>query len=176
MAKNDPFSAPASATTGTDPFGDPAAGTARPKMKDMYDRLLLISPEKVDQQPSLNDPSKMVDRLTATVVVLDGGVFPFGGDLSETPPIPHTVIIDADELPYKIDSMYVSAVGIVNQCRDALDARERKTGKPTMVLGRLKKGEQKDPTRKAPWRLEKATDADKEIARAYINSQNPFSS
>lgn len=177
MAKapnTDPFASAPASPEAKDPFTDPSAGGgSRPKMADMYGRLLLISPEKIDQQPSLNDASKMVDRLTATVVIVDPGQVAFGGNPQEIPPIPHTMFEDA---PYKVDSMFISAVGVVNQCRDALRARELKTGGSTMVLGRLKKGEQKDSTKKAPWRLEPASEEDKELARAYLNSQNPFAS
>lgn len=176
MAKNDPFSSTPAVPSGTDPFGDPAKGGDRPKVRDMFGRLLLVSPTAITLEPVPVQYQKNgkthADRLTADIVVLDGGPLEFGGDLSETPPIPHSASV---EVPYKIEGLFISNVGLVSQCRDANRNRELKNGGHTMVLGRLGKGEKKEG-QKAPWIIQPATDADKELARAYINSQNPFAS
>lgn len=167
------FTPPPAAPASADPFDDPAPQRPRgPRPLELYGRLVLIIPKELEKVAS-NDPEKpagtMVDRLTADVVVLDGGPISFGGKPEALPPIPHN---RTEPLPYRQAAMYLSAVGIISQCRDALDKRKR--GEPGMVIGRVMTGEQKDPRKKPPYLLAKATDADRQIARGYLATIDPF--
>lgn len=159
---------------GDDPFDDPAPQRPRgPRPQELYGRLVLIIPKLLEKVAS-TDPEKpagtMVERLTADVVVLDGGPIAFGGRPEAMPPVPHNQV---GELPYRNQGMYVSAVGIISQCRDALE--KRRQGKPGMVIGRVTVGTQNDPRKKPPYLLDKATDADRALARAYLATIDPFS-
>ena len=158
---------------GGDVFDDPAPQRPRgPRPQELYGRLVLIIPKLVERVPSNDEKAPagtMVDRMTADVIVLDGGPLHYGGKPEKLPPIPHDKVA---QIPFRQPSMYVSAVGIVSQCRDALAKRER--GEPGMVVGRWMTGVQTDPKKQAPYLLEKATDADKALARAYLQTVDPF--
>jgi hypothetical protein len=108
--------------------------------------------------------------MTADVVVLDGPPMPWGGKPEAVVPIPHD---KTAQIPYKVEKMYVSAVGLISQCSRAL--ADRQAGKPGMVIGRLRTGEAK-PDQNPPWLLDPATDADKAIGRAWLASNDPFTS
>jgi hypothetical protein len=101
--------------------------------------------------------------------VLDGGPISFGGKPEKLPPVPHD---QTEPIPYRRRDMYLSAVGVISQCRDALEKRRK--GEPGMVIGRFMTGQQSDPRKQPPYLLTKATDAEKEIARAYLRTINPF--
>jgi hypothetical protein len=129
----------------------------------MYGRLLLIVPIKVEIVPNRLQPGTTQDRMTADVVILDGPC-PYGGKPEATPPVPHNKMAS---VPHKINRMYISGVGLISQCRNALTE-----GKP--VLGRLGVGEAKEPGQNAPYLLSPATDADKAIGRQYLTQVDPF--
>jgi hypothetical protein len=164
--------APTATYDNSDPFDAPAPQEPKgPRIRDLYGRLLLIVPRKLEENiPNTREAGKFQDRMTADVVVLDGGTLHFGGTPEKTPPTPHTKTV---ELPYKRPRMYISAVGVISQCRVAL-AKIVTEGKPGMVLGRLGVGEAKDATSNAPYLLTLPTDADKQIARAYLANVDPF--
>lgn len=183
---DDPFAAP---TDMSDPFaGDPFAGpaprSARPRGADLFPRsdgaqrtnpyagrLLLISPFKIEAVPSMDKDGTMVDRMTADIVVLDGGDLHWGGKPEARPSIPHTQITP---VPMLIERLFLSWVGVVNQCREA--ARRRAVGDRTgtMVLGRLMVSDKSKPGQSAAYYLADPTDADKALARSYLATQNPF--
>ena len=156
---------------GGDPFDAPAPQAARgPRVRDMYGRLLLIIPHKLEEGvPNKMDAGKLQDRMTADVVILDGGPIAFGGAPEKVPPRPHT---QQANVPLKNTRQYISSVGLISQCRDAL-AKKVRTGQPGMVLGRLNVGEAKGD-QAPPYLLTPATDADKAIARAYLATVDPF--
>lgn len=158
-----------------DPFDDPAPPRAKgPRLQEMANRLLLVIPKLVETVRQKDDETgemKDVRRMTADVVVLDGGPIAFGGKPEGRPPTQHDKVA---EIPYRAVAMYISAVGLVSQCETALDKRKRGETAGTMVIGRLGYGEQRDPKRQAPWLLMKATDADRAAARAYLATINPF--
>jgi hypothetical protein len=166
-----PAPAPA-APAGGDPFGDPAPQAPRgPRLQEMAGRLILITP-KLTEQVLSSDPKRAgeyVTRMTADVVILDGGPCAYGGKPEGRPPTQHDKVA---QIPHRSRDMFISAVGIVSQCREALEKRQR--GEPGMVLGRLGYGEQKRADYAAPWLLAAATDADKAIARAYLATVDPF--
>lgn len=164
--------APAVAPAGSDPFGDPAPQLPRgPRLQEMAGRLILITP-KLTERVLSTDPKRAGEydtRMTADVVILDGGPCAYGGKPEGRPPTPHT---KTAELPHRNRDMYISSVGLVSQCREALEKRQR--GEAGMVLGRLGYGEQKRADYSAPWLLMPATDADKAVARAYLATVDPF--
>jgi hypothetical protein len=157
---------------GEDPFSGPAPQRPRgPRMRELHGRLLLLRPlsvEKVKQDQD-DGTSKMVDRMTTDVIVLDGTAIAYGGTPEKLPPVPHNMTAP---IPFKIDSMFISSVGIVSQCREALEARRQ--GKPGMVLGRLTTGQAKSDKHNPPYLLTPFNDADKAIARQYLSQVDPF--
>jgi hypothetical protein len=82
--------------------------------------------------------------------------------------VPHDKVA---QLPHKNARMFVSSVGLISQCREALAKRAQ--GQPGMVLGRLSVGEAKGD-QAPPYLLTPPTDADKVIARAYLAQVDPF--
>lgn len=164
------------ASYGDDPFAGPAPQAAKgPRLREMYGRLLLIIPTKLEEglvsrQFKNPDGSAVVqDRMTADVTVLDGGTIHYGGTPEKMPPVPHT---KTAETPHTSKGMYISSVGLISQCRDAL-AKKITQGKAGMVLGRLTKGEDSGKG-EPPWLLTQPTDADKDIARAFLAKVDPF--
>lgn len=170
-----PATAPAT-TPDVDPFDAPAPQAARgPRLREMYGRLLLLMPQKLEEglvsrQFKNPDGSAVVqDRMTADIVVLDGGTIHYGGKPEKMPPEPHT---KTAETPHITKGMYISSVGLISQCREAL-SKKISQGKPGMVLGRLSKGEDSGKG-EPPWLLTLPTDADKQIARQYLANVDPF--
>ena len=156
---------------GADPFSGPAPQRPRgPRLQEMFRRLLLIIPHGVEQVDRKKDDGTIVkqDRMTADVIVLDGGQIQYGGKPEKPPFTPHDKVAD---VPLRIEKMFISSVGLISQCRDALDAR--KLGKAGMVLGRLNVGEAKGD-QSPPYLLDQPTDADKDIARRYLATVDPF--
>jgi len=163
-AQADPFGA-----SGADPFDNPAPQQPRgPRLRDMYGRLLLVIPHKVETVPNRLQPGTTQDRMTADVVILDGPC-PYGGRPEATPPVPHDKLAD---VPHKTPRMYISGVGIISQCREAL--AKRQAGGMGMVLGRLMVGEAKEQGQNAPYLLSVPTEAEKQVARNYLLTVDPF--
>lgn len=151
------------APQGVDQFGAPApaVGIIRPRLTDMgAGRLLLITPTKIERDVpnTLSEkPGATQDRMTCDVVILDGPPFPYGGNPEARGGRPHDRMA---QIPYESLSMWISNALIVAQCERAVGGG--------MVLGRLGFGESKTPGRQNPWKLTDPTEADKEIARAYL--------
>lgn len=167
-----PATAPAApATGGDDPFSGPAPQQARgPRLRDLYGRLLLLVPQKLEQGiPNRLQPGTTQDRMTTDVVVLDGGPIAFGGRPEATPPVPHD---KSAQVPHRTPGMYVSSAGLISQCREALTKRAQ--GQPGMVLGRLTTGNAKEPGQNAPWLLTPPSEQDKQVARQYLAQVDPF--
>lgn len=170
QAPAQPFTAPA--TGSDDPFSAPAPQRPRgPRLREMHGRLLLIMPTKVETVPNKKSqtPGATQERMTADVVVLDGGAITYGGRPEALPPVPHTT---TSNVPLKTEAMFISAVGLVSQCRDALAVRQK--GGRGMVLGRLTVGEARDADSSPPYLLTPYTDADREIGKAYLAQVDPF--
>lgn len=165
-----PYGAPSG---GTDPFDDPAPPRPRgPRLEEMSGRLLLVIPKGMDKGKGTDDKGNATeyDRMTADVIVLDGGPMAYGGKPTGRPPVPHDKV---GQIPWREVGMYITGKAIISQARDAWAKRQR--NEPGMVVGRLGYGEQPaDPKFQAPWVLEKATPADKDIARAYLATIDPF--
>lgn len=159
---------------GGDPFSGPAPQEARgPRLRDIYGRLVLLVPHKLEvgvtsQFKNPDGSPQTQDRMTTDVIVLDGGTIQYGGKPEKVPPIPHT---KTAEVPHRTVRMYISSAGLVSQCRDALAARL--AGKPGMVLGRLTRGSDSGKG-EPPWLLTPPTEDDKNIARRYLATVDPF--
>jgi hypothetical protein len=177
---SNPFTAPATtppaapaapAYGGGDPFDAPAPQEARgPRIKDLYGRLLLIIPHKVEYGvPNRLQPGTTQDRMTADVITLDGGPINYGGAPEKTPPVPHNKVA---QVPHLTKRQFISNTGLISQCRDALAKRQR--GEPGMVLGRLTVGQVPANGGNPPYLLTPATEEDKAIARAYLATVDPF--
>jgi hypothetical protein len=163
--------APQNTTTDVDPFDSPAPQEPRgPRIRDLYGRLLLIVPKRLEESvPNRLQPGTTQDRMTADVIVLDGGPIAYGGRPEQVPPVPHD---KTAAVPHKTANQYVSNRGLISQCRLALAAKA--TGGPGMVLGRLGVGKPGEDGQNAPYILSLPTDADKALARQYLASVQPF--
>lgn len=168
-----PFQSATGATTAANnPFMQPVSGGNFPKVEDLYSRLALLTPVKLETVPKQEKfGGGTQERYTTDVVVLDGGEFEFG------------------ELPYVIDGMYFSQGNIVG----ALKGAARKF---TAVLGRIQRQPIKEdrPKFTTPegnvdlvkfeqalasdrnlsfaWGIGPFNDADAEVAMRYVNSKN----
>lgn len=170
-----PFQSATGATTAANnPFMQPVSGGNFPKIDDLFTRLVLMTPVKLETVPKAEKfGGGTQERFTAEVVVLDGGEFEFG------------------ELPYEVPSMYFSQANIVS----ALKAAHRKA---TPILGRIQRQPIKDdrPKYTVPgtdkydlqkfeadlvkdrnlnfaWGIGEFTDADAELAMKYLESKAP---
>jgi hypothetical protein len=163
--------APAPTATTDDPFDAPAPQQARgPRIRDLYGRLLLIVPKKLEENlPNRLKAGTFQDRLTADVIVLDGGPIQFGGKPEAVPPVPHD---KTAQVPHKTVGQYISNVGLISQCRVALAKRAQ--GQPGMVLGRLGVGKAGEDGQNPPYVLSLPTEEDKQTARAYLAQVDPF--
>lgn len=171
-----PTPAPVAPAASGDPFGDPAPQAARgPRLREMYGRLVLITPKLVERVPARDEKARAqshdgkVDRMTADVVILDGGPCAYGGEPEKPGGAPHDKVAQP---PHRNRDMFISSAGLISQCRDAL--AKRQAGQPGMVLGRLRVGAAKQADYNPPWLLDPATDADKAIARAYLATIDVF--
>jgi hypothetical protein len=131
-----------------------------PRVQDLQGRLLIVMPEKVDRQvPGKYDPA---DRMTCTVVVLDGGPLQWGGT-SPTSPRRN------ENVPYVIKGLWIRQTKLVEQLEEAL--RVRLAGGPGLALGRLWKtgAGQNDP-----YVLAAPNEQDAALYAQYVSSVNPF--
>jgi hypothetical protein len=136
----------------------------------MFGRLVLITPIKVEFGiPNRLQPGTTQDRMTADVVILDGGPCAYGGQPEKPGGKPHDKWA---QVPHRTRGQYISSVGLISQCREALERRRK--GQPGMVLGRLYVGESTDPAKEGAWLVSDPTDADKALARAYLSTVDPF--
>lgn len=164
------------ASYGDDPFGAPAPQLPRgPRLREMYGRLLLLVPHKVEYNiPNTIEPGKFQDRMTADVIILDGGPIAFGGAPEKVGGKAHD---QNATIPHKTERMFISAAGLISQSRDALALKA--AGKVGRVLGRLTTGNPPAGGGNPPWILTAATDADKQLAMAWLNANpapDPFTS
>lgn len=165
------------------PFMQPASAGERkfPSMDDLYSRLVLMTPQKLEVVPKKEEHGGgEQERYTTDVVVLDGGHVEYGGEF------------DFGDLPCELDGMYIFNTPIIG----ALKGAHRKH---TAVLGRVwrvpvKANRDKYPTREAiqaaldnwrigmpkisfGWALGDFTQEDADLAMKYLDSKkaDPFS-
>lgn len=153
-----PPAAPAPAVNAPAGFSAPVnTAVARPRIMDMAGRLVLIRPTKIERNvPNTIEPGKFQDRITADVIVLDGGPLDFGGKPEKG--IAHTIRVDA---PYVVQSMWITQQVIVLQLEREINGA---------VLGRIGRG-QATGNRQPAWRLLDPSDADRAVATAYIHAE-----
>lgn len=138
-----------------------------PSVSDLQGRLLIIMPERIERQvPSKftnNDGTvKLQDKLTATVVVLDGGPLQWGGTQPNSPR-------QSANVPYVIKGLWIVQKGLVVQLEEALAMRL--AGGPGLGLGRLWKtgNAQNDP-----YVLAEPQQHEVEMYNQYVSQVNPF--
>lgn len=128
MQPNNPFHAPA------------PVGGVRPRVRDLAGRMVAFVPTAL----ALNLPGikagTFQDRITADVVVFDGGVLEFGGKPEKG--IPHTLVIST---PCEFTGMYLSQVNMVSALRGSVNAG--------VVLGRIVQGQTAVAGNNPPWNL-----------------------
>lgn len=131
-------------------FTDPqTAGAIRPRIRELQGRLVIIVPLMLEIVPNALSvpPGQPQKRITADVIVLDGGPMAYGGrPEAEDNPTPHTLTIST---PARFTGMYLSQVGIVG-------ALESAVGKG-VVLGRVTRAASRSggAAGRPPWQLTK---------------------
>lgn len=156
----------------TPPPPSASGGGTRPRLLDMYGRLLIILPEAIQRNvPSRfmnNGQPQTQDKLTATVVVLDGGPLAFGGE-PEKGPAGKGQHTQNEQVPYVIKGLWINQSKLIEQLEEPLGMRLR--GEAGIALGRLWKvgSAQNDP-----WVL--AAPAPDDVAQydRYVSQVNPF--
>jgi hypothetical protein len=138
-----------------------------PKIGDLQGRLLIVLPESLQRGLASkfmgqNGQAQTVDRLTATVVVLDGGPLQWGGTA------PGSARQNAD-VPYVIKGLWIQQTKLIEQLDEPL--RMRLAGQPGLALGRLwKTGTEQN----APYVLAAPSPQDAQQYDAYDSQVNPF--
>jgi hypothetical protein len=136
----------------------------KPRIADLQSRLLIVMPEKVERQVPSNragfDPQ---DRMTCTVVVLDGGPLQWGGLT------PNSQRMN-EQVPYVIKGLWIRQTKLVSQLEDALALRLQ--GGPGLVLGRLWKT---GTAQNDPYVLATPSPDDARLYDQYVSQVNPFS-
>lgn len=129
-------------------------GATRPAVRDFVDRVVVIRPTRIERDvPNQSDPSKKQDRVTADVLVLDGGPLQFGGNVARGKPLTMEV-----QTPFLVKAMYISNTNMVQ-------AVENQVGKG-VVLGRVEIGRAGDPTKNPPFNLVEVPQDDPKYAAA----------
>ena len=114
----------------------PATAGNTPTMAHLMDgnknRLVAIIPTKIERNVKApGDGDKVQDRITADVLIIDGGPFTFGGKPLQRPPVADTMMVQ--QLPYLALGMWISNKVLITQL-------ERKVGQG-IAVGRLYYGE-----------------------------------
>lgn len=149
------MTAPAQSPEAIVGFADPdAVGATRPSVRDFVGRVVVVRPTRIERDvPNRSDPAKKQDRVTADVLVVDGGPLEFGGNVARGKPLTMTV-----QTPYLVKGMYISNTNMVQ-------AVEAQVGRG-VVLGRVSMGKASDPTHNPPFNLDKVETADPMYAAA----------
>ena len=179
------YAPPAQQTAVAPQFGSLASAPA-PVVSDgrgatlahMFGRLVLVFPlreETVPRRPEHITPEQRAagnvnqQRLTATVVVLDGGPgqmqpIAVDGKPNAFPPVPAT---EYAPLPYIRKGMWINQSRLIGQCRDFLPGgvSAGPGGAPGMLLGRVAKA---GPQQNDPWFLTPADEAEMQLAQQYL--------
>lgn len=144
----------------------------RPPVKALVRRLLIIVPKRIERgliSSRLKDDAgnpKVQDRLTADVIVLDGGPLFWGGN---TPGAKQF----NEQVPYVIKGMWLSQRSLIQQSEAADAARERGDSANALVLGRLWQAgnEQNSPYVLAP---PDPNSQDLALFDAFVRHTNPY--
>jgi len=146
----------------TDPFAGPAVVPSEfASVASFRGRLILIEPTGYEfDVPSMDDPSKKGDRVTATITVVDGSevtkpveVFAYGAPTNQTLP------------GNRFEGVWIGQDRLIKQLRaDGERGRSLK-----MVLGRFetyKPGQR--PMKGNPWGILPPKEGDAQIARDFL--------
>lgn len=140
--------------TVTDPFGAPAViPSTYPSVQSFHGRLVLISPKKIEQVRNKQEPSKIDDRITADVTVVDGlGPVPLWKDRVQT-----GAFLDGPDFT----GVYFGQTRVVKQLASSIPSG--------MVLARIGLYKEGQPQGQGnPWGLVDPTEEDKQIARNFL--------
>lgn len=171
--------APVGIATASAPPPPVAGGGTGAKLADMYGRLVVVFPHLLQRVPKnarfVTDADRASgnleqDRMTATVVVLDGGStgnmspIAFGGNPHALGGRPHD---QSAPLPYVRKGMWLNQSQLIGQVSDYLPghARGGPGGTPGAAVGRIVKS---GPEQNAPWFLTTPTDAEVKLANDYL--------
>lgn len=170
--------APAIATASAPPPPVAGGGTGA-KLADMYGRLVVVFPHMLQRVPKnarfVTDADRAngnleQDRMTATVVVLDGGAtnnmtpIAFGGNPHALGGRPHD---QSAPLPYVRKGMWLNQSQVIGQLSDYLPghARGGPGNTPGAAVGRIVKT---GPEQNAPWFLTTPSEAELKLANDYL--------
>lgn len=151
----DPFAQAATAEDNgkpaEDPFGQPATGGNFPKLNDLLGCLLMITPHKIEEVKDNFDKEgkKMVNRLTATVLVCDGPPLDQYVEAGVAPPNEDTA---AKWIGKSYPRMWINSSPIVKAAEVAMEEGTK------AILGRLWRFPISDDKEKYAdrWELEQA--------------------
>lgn len=138
-----------------------------PRMQDLAGRLLLIAPSKVEYQvnsqfKNRDGSAQLQDRVTADVILLDGGPIEMGG--SPDKGIPHTHVGGS---PSEYLGKFISGALIITQLVPYLP-ENRPNAK--YALGRLVRNPNPNlkPGQSLAWKLDDPTEADIQTATRFL--------
>jgi hypothetical protein len=136
-------------------FADPAAvGGTRPAIRDLVGRTVVIRPTRYEPNAPAIKPGETQERITADILIVDGGPLDFGGNLV-TANKPHTYRVAT---PYLARGVYISNTNIVASVKDS-------TGKAP-VLGSIAMGITNTPGNNAPYNLLRVEETSPQYAMA----------
>lgn len=123
-------------------FADPAAvGGTRPAIRDLVGRTVVIRPTRYEPSAPAIKPGETQERITADILIVDGGPLDFGGNLV-TANKPHTYRVAT---PYLAKGVYISNTNIVASVKDSTGIAP--------VLGSIALGITNTPGNNAPYNL-----------------------
>jgi hypothetical protein len=123
-------------------FADPAAvGGTRPAIRDLVGRTVVIRPTRYEPNAPAIKPGETQERITADILIVDGGPLDFGGNLV-TANKPHTYRVAT---PYLAKGVYISNTNIVASVKDSTGVAP--------VLGTIALGITNTPGNNAPYNL-----------------------
>jgi len=156
----------------TPPPPSESSGGGMPKVSDLQGRLVIILPERLERGiPSrftdrATGQPQLQDKMTATVIVLDGGPLHWTPSRNGQPQPPRV----EHNMPMVIKGLWITQSKLIEQLTEALTLRQQ--GNPRgLALGRLWKAgtAQSDPYVLAP-----ANPQEVALYDQYVSRQNPF--
>jgi hypothetical protein len=131
-----------------------------PKVADLQGRLLIIMPERLES--GVTGKFGIQDRMTCTVVVLDGGPLSWGGMQPGQQRM-------TEQVPYVVKGLWISQAKLREQLAEPLAMRLR--GEPGLALGRLWKT---GTGGNDPYVLAQPSPQDAAMYDQYVSQVNPF--
>lgn len=122
----------------------PALGGTRPRIADLNGRSVLMVPKRIEKglKDTLSDkPDATYDRITADILILDGGPLEFGGNPLKNKP--HTMVV---QTPYMAHGVFVSQGNLLTALEPCIASNQA-------LSGRVTQGTANNPAHNAPWNL-----------------------